>query len=427
MSTIAADQSALQDSHRHVALQKTKRLALGVLIIAAVLYGAAVTFVSHYPNLSYLKALSEAAMVGALADWFAVEALFRHPLGLKIPHTRILPRNQERLGDNLGAFIQSRFLATDKIVDAIKAFGPTGHVIQWLLKTENQKALVHTMSQLISYVIDTLDEPRVQNDLRTFVTEQLAKLDLAAVGARGLAAMKASDEHQALLDAGMDRLQVLLAKDSVRQAVITNIAKALTFVPTGIDVIFSSYAQKKLYSAIEQGLQEVRAHHDHPMRQWLSETVDDLIDDLEHDGPLKAGLSEALGKWVQHADMQAYIGKLWPTVRDWIRADLCRSESLIRTRAADAADRIAQGLSGNAAFIAWVDGAILAAAPDLIATYRAKIGDFIAREVKGWNAKHLVEEIEGYIGPDLQYIRLNGALVGGLVGLTIFVLTQWLH
>ena len=95
MSTIAADQSALQDSHRHVALQKTKRLALGVLIIAAVLYGAAVTFVSHYPNLSYLKALSEAAMVGALADWFAVEALFRHPLGLKIPHTRILPRNQE--------------------------------------------------------------------------------------------------------------------------------------------------------------------------------------------------------------------------------------------------------------------------------------------------------------------------------------------
>ncbi len=365
-------------------------------------------------------------MVGALADWFAVEALFRHPLGLKIPHTRILPRNQERLGDNLGAFIQSRFLATGKIVEAIKAFGPTDHLIQWLLKTGNQRAIAQAAGQLTSYLIDSLDEPRVQNGLRAFVTARLAKLDLAAVGARALAAMKASDEHQALLDEGMDRLQALLAKDSVRTAVITNIAKALTFLPVFIDKVVGDFVQKRLYKAIELGLQEVRANHDHPMRQWLSETVDDLIRDLENDGPLKTGLSEALGKWVQHADMQTYIGKLWPTVRDWVRADLCRGESLIRARVADAADRIARNLSRNTAFVAWLDGAILAAAPDLIATYRAKIGDFIAREVKGWNAAHLVEEIEGYIGPDLQYIRLNGALVGGLVGLTIFVVTQWL-
>lgn len=427
MSTIAAYPSGWQDNSRRAALQKTKHLALGVLIIAALLYGAAVIFRPHYPDLSYLKALSEAAMVGALADWFAVEALFRHPLGLKIPHTRILPRNQERLGDNLGAFIQNRFLATDKIVNAIKAFGPTDHLIKWLLKAKNQGALAHTAGRLTSYLVDSLDEPRVQEGLHAFVTARLAKIDIAAVGARALAAMKASDEHQALLDQGMDRLQTLLAKDSVRATVTKSIAQALTFVPFGIDDFFAGWVQRHLYTAIETKLQEVRKDHDHPLRQWLSGTVDELTHDLEHDGALKARLGDTLDKWAQHPELQAYIGKLWPAVRDWIRADLAGNESLIRARVAYATDRIAQGLSRNAAFIAWLDGAILAAAPDLIATYRGTIGDFIAREVKTWNADHLVQEIEGYIGPDLQYIRLNGALMGGLVGLTIFVVTQWLR
>lgn len=153
MSTIDADPFAWKETGRGAALQKTKRLALGVLIAAAILYAVAVIFVSHYPDLSYVQALSEAAMVGALADWFAVEALFRHPLGLKIPHTRILPRNQERLGENLSVFIQNRFLATDKIVDAIKAFAPANHLIQWLLKTGNQQAIAQAAGQLTSYLV----------------------------------------------------------------------------------------------------------------------------------------------------------------------------------------------------------------------------------------------------------------------------------
>ncbi len=426
MSAIAIDPSAWQVNGRRATLQKVKRLALGALLVAAFLYGAAVMFVPHYPDLAYLEALSGAAMVGALADWFAVKALFRHPLGLKIPTTRFLPRNQERLGDNLGAFIQSRFLATDKIVAAIQAFGPADHLIQWLLKAENQRAIAHTAAQLTSCLLDTLDEPGIQNDLRAFVNTRLAKLDLATVGARALAAMKAGDEHQALLDEGMEKIQKLLAKQAVRTAVRTHMAKAITLFP-GFSRVLSGWAQEKLYSAIEQGLKEGREDHDHPMRQWLSETADDLVRDLERDGPLKAGLSKALKRWVQHADMQTYVGKLWPAVRDWTRADLCRGESLIRARAAGFADRIARGLSGNIAFNARLDGVFVAAAPDLVVTYRTKIGDFIAREVKSWNAEHLVEEIEAYIGPDLQNIRLNGALVGGLAGLTIFVLTQWFH
>ncbi|MHB8565073.1 MAG: DUF445 domain-containing protein [Acidiferrobacteraceae bacterium] len=409
------------------ALRRMKGLALVVLLGAAALYALSVFLERKVPGMAYVKAFSGAAMVGSLADWFAVVALFRHPLGFAfIPHTAIIPKNKDRIADNLGEFVQSRFLAPEKIVEVIREFGPADRLADWLAHQPNHQVLVEASVKGLVFLVEMLDDEAVQKPLRAFLTAQLSEMDLASLSAKLLDALQDSDKHQVFLDEGMDKLSELLEKDQVKKCLTEAIAQRIA-MPSwwNLDKKVAGAAVGKAYEAFRETVAEVRATPDHPLRQWSSETVRETAERLRQDRGLQARIHSAQQELVDHPAIQHYVASLWVKVREWVRQDLSEPGSVLRARLGAGTDWVASGLKRNVALRGWIDEAILRAAPGIVVAYRTRIGEFIARQIKNWNEDYMVDQIETSIGSDLQYIRLNGALVGGVVGLVIYGATQF--
>lgn len=420
----------VEESAEHAkqrALRRMKGLALVVLFGAAALYALSVVLEGKVPGMAAVQAFSGAAMVGSLADWFAVVALFRHPLGLRfIPHTAILPKNKERIADNLGEFVQSRFLAPEQIVAVIREFGPADRLADWLAQQPNQQGLVEASVKGLVFLVDLLDDEAVQTPLRAFLTAQLSEMDLASLSAKLLDAVHDSDKHQVFLEEGLDQLSELLGQDRVREY-LTGVIVPRIPVPNwwNLDKKVAGAAVGKAYDVFRETVAEVRATPDHPLRQWSSETVRETAERLRQDRGLQARISSAQQELVHHPAIQQYVAGLWVKIREWVRQDLSEPGSVLRARLGEGTDWAAGGLKRNAALRGWIDEAILRAAPGIVVAYRTRIGEFIARQIKSWNDDYMVDQIETSIGSDLQYIRLNGALVGGVVGLVIYAATQF--
>ena len=409
-------------------LARMKRIALGLLCGAGVLYAVAATLESRHPAWGYMAAFSEAAMVGAIADWFAVVALFRHPLGLAIPHTAIIPNNKDRIGENLAAFICNNFLSTPQLLAKIRSFDPAGKLAHWLAQPANAAMISQHLVAAARYGLGMLDDDRVRAFIRHAATTGLQKMDLSHLAGQLLDAMTTGRRHQALLDDVLLQLAHLLQSEDLQNGLTEAIArevKGLRYV--GLDNVAAKLATRKIVSAVARTVVEMAEDPQHSLRLRFDEVVERFALRLQDDPDFRRKGENIRDELLAQPAFGDYLHELWAALQTWLQDDMAHEESSVRQRVASMALTLGGKLQADTTLQQWINDQILAAAPLPIERYREDIRLYIVARIRDWNAEEMTHELERNIGRDLQFIRINGTLVGGLVGLLIHVVTQVLR
>ncbi len=415
---------------RRAALERMKWTATVLVLAVPAGYVLARTLERSYPGLSMFAAFCEAAMVGAMADWFAVVALFRHPLGIPVPHTAIIPRSKNRIAENLGAFITGNFLGTDTIVERIAAFDPAARLANWLSQRDSAQRLGGYALRTVAYGLEAIEDQRVQRFIHATLAARLEKLDFARLGGELLDVMTQNGRHQQLLDGLIRQLTVLLDDAATQEKIAGMVAKEfaawrmalLNFV--NVDEMIGTFSAKKLVSAVTRLLQEVDEDPEHPLRRKFDQLVTEFIARLRTDPDFRIKGEQLRAQVLSHPELAEYLRGLWLQLRGWLSNDLASPDSVIARQIAGATLVLGEKLRADREMQAWLNGQIIAAARPLVEENRDAIGKFIADQLKTWDERHLVNELELNIGRDLQYIRINGTLVGGMIGLLIYGVTQ---
>ncbi len=409
-------------------LARMKGVALGLLFAAAVLYVAAVRFDDGHPAWGYAAAFAEAAMVGAVADWFAVVALFRRPVGLPIPHTAIIPRNKDRIGRNLAGFICVHFLSTAQVLERVRRFDAAARLAGWLADASHTERLAGHLGEAMRYAVGVLDDDRVRAFFRSAALARMEALDVSQLGGQLLDALRHQGRHQQLLDAGLVRLAVMLDDPAVHAEVAEVIAsevKYLRFI--GLDQVAGRYATGKIVDGVARLVGEMGADPAHPLRLRFEGFVASFVERLQSDPELHARGEEIKRELLTHPALAETLHGVWNDVVEWLQADLAGDGSAIRQQLALGAHSLGAKLAADEAMRGWINEQVEAAAPHWIERYREDIRCYIVDRVAAWNATEMTAELERNIGRDLQFIRINGTVVGGLVGLAIHAATEWLR
>jgi len=413
---------------RDARLRQMKWRASGLLVLAGVIYVAAESLRGQYSWLYWFSITAEAAMVGAIADWFAVTALFHHPFGLRfIPHTAIIPRNKARIATGLSAFIQTNFLTSAAVVQRIRDFRPARTLYGWLLRPENAEAVASYVARLTAYGLNALDDERVRHYLQQTIARQLQNADVAGAAAQLLDVLTENKRHHELLDAALRALDEVLARAETQAYVAGEVAKSaplLKWLSDWLQLKLDDRAALKIVEVAVKKISEVRHDQDHELRKRFDAFVSQFIARLKTDDALRDKVHRLRDEALESPALGRYIGGLWSEFREWLAAEHDRRPASLHQRVTAMLESLGRTLRADREIQQWIDEQILRAAPALVEEHRAKIGRFIEDQIMGWQEEKLVVELERHIGPDLQYIRINGTLVGGLAGLIIAALTQ---
>lgn len=406
-------------------VSRMKLVAGLLLILAALLYIVATAMEARHPAWGYVASFAEAAMVGAIADWFAVTALFRHPLGLPIPHTAIIPRSKARIGHNLSTFITTHFLSTPLVLAKLEALDLGGRLANWLRHPSNAEAVGRQLSGMARFGVDSLYDERVQAFVQSKLIKRARQVDLAPVCGQVLEMLTRQNKHQAMLDEGLLKLDALLQDDDTRALVADAItAEVRTLRYLGLGKAVGGWSANKFVDGISAVIAEIAGDPEHPLRERFDEHVAEYIDRLKHDPAYRLEVERIVAQLLDHPATAEYIQTLWRELTDWLRADLDSPDSRIGKRIVKLTQGLGDSLAADATMRHWINEQLMAAAPAMLDRYRGKIGHYIAQRVENWESRELVEQMEQSVGKDLQYIRINGTLVGGLVGLVLHALTQ---
>lgn len=409
-------------------MRRMKWLATGLLLAAALVYTVAAWLEPRHPWLFYVSATAEAAMIGALADWFAVTALFRHPLNLRfIPHTAVIPRNKARIAAGLSAFIQHNFLSAGAVVARIAEFRPARTLCGWLLQPRNAGMLAGYFARALAYGLSAVDDRRVRGFLQRAVAEKARRADLASALAGLLDVLTEDRRHHALLDEALAGLDELLAREDTRRFIAKEVAQSAPLLKYFSDLFHLKLDEKAALRIVEVALRkisEVRRDRDHELRKRFDAFVAGFVEKLKTDPATRARVHRMRDELLESPALADYIGGLWDEFRAWLSADLHSEPSAVRRRTESLIAGFGRQLDADPGIQQWIDEQILAAIPPLVEEHRAKIGHFVEDQINAWQETRLVEELERHVGADLQYIRINGTVVGGLAGLLIAGLTQ---
>lgn len=416
-------------------LQRMRRFALYLLLAAAVTYVLAMVLRSYHPLFGYVSAFAEAAMVGAIADWFAVVALFRRPLGLPIPHTAIIPQNKQRIGNNLAAFICQHFLGTEQVLGKIREFDPADRLANWLATPQQAQLLGRLSVDAARYGLVALEDSRVQHFIRDTAIARLEQVDFARASGGVLDLLTHERRHQVLLDEALRMLDELLASPEVQEQVSEAIAGELrnmnylgtTLQRLGVDELGGRYSTAKLVSGLSGLIAEISRDARHPLRERFDHYVAGFVLRLKEDPDMHLKGEQIKAHLLHHPQLADALSQAWHDLLDWLRDDLGREGSVLRARVTATVQLLGEKLQGDEPMRAWINEQIMAAAPRWIEQYREDIRRYIAERVDVWNTDELVGALENNIGRDLQFIRINGTLVGGSIGLLIYTVTQWLR
>ncbi|MFQ1681486.1 DUF445 domain-containing protein [Pantoea dispersa] len=410
-------------------LKRSKRLALSLLLIAAATFVVTLFLPPTFWVLG-LKAIAEAAMVGALADWFAVVALFRRvPVPFISRHTAIIPRNKDRIGENLGRFVQEKFLDTDSLLALIRRHDPSQLLAQWLNTPGNADRIGRHLLQVMRGFLDLTDDQRIQRFLRRAVHRALDKVDLTQSSALLLDSLTKNNRHQELLDAAVQQLLHLLHKPGTREFIALQIVRWLKREhPIKAKVLptewLGEHSAELVANAVDSILDEVARDQGHEFRLGFNRAVQRLIERLKSD-PEMAERAETIKHWLKEDEsFNRYIGELWQDLRRWLKSDLNSDDSRVQERVRLAALWLGETLAADEALRTSMNQHLEDAARSVAPEFAAFLTRHISDTVKSWDAREMSQQIELNIGRDLQFIRINGTLVGGTIGLVLFLLSQ---
>ena len=419
----ASDLAAVQ------ALARTKALALGLLILAGVIFVGT----SLAPPLLWvqaLKAVAEAAMVGALADWFAVRALFhRVPLPFISRHTAIIPRNKDRIARNLAQFVRERFLDPDSLVKLIRAHDPAALLARWLTRPRNARLVAAQVARMLAAALETLEDAEVERLAQRALRTVVGHIDLSRALSELLAALTEGGRHQQLLDQALARLQALLQEDATRALIATSLVGWLKrehprtekLLPSGW---LGDKGSAMVAQALDSLLADLATQPEHRLRQQFDGAVAEWVERLRAD-PSWQARAEGLRRYLtDDPALAAYLRSLWRSARAALLRDLTQASSQVGARVRRMALWLGHALAGDEQLRASLDARLEQWARTLAPEVARFLAQHIEATVRSWDARDMADLIELHIGPDLQFIRINGTLVGGLVGLVLFGLSH---
>ncbi|MCC6533567.1 MAG: DUF445 domain-containing protein [Burkholderiales bacterium] len=410
----------MEDPHNEIKRTKLRgmqRLATSLLVLMLALLVLSVVFRDAHPSMQWLQAFAAAAAVGAIADWFAVVALFHHPLGLPLPHTAIVPRNKERIGASLGHFVEHNFLTAENVMRKLGARNLGLVVADWAAKRENADDLAARVCALIPGMLDAFDDADVKRLFDRALVSQLSKIDLAAVTSTLLTVLTAGGRHQALLDRALRALEAWLL---INQAAITRkFGDASKYTPR----VFDRYVVAKFVAGIVALMHEIAADPGHEIRRQFDRATQEFIDKLDTSPEYREHAEGFKRELLAHLEQENYYQLVWRDVEARLRADLAAGHSVIRGHIAEILLKLASGLREDRALQEKLNAWLMHVAEAAVVRHRHQVSSLITEVVKGWDTRELTQKMELEIGKDLQYIRINGTLVGGLVGLVLHTIT----
>jgi uncharacterized membrane-anchored protein YjiN (DUF445 family) len=368
--------------------------------------------------LAFLRAFAEAGMIGACADWFAVVALFRHPHGLPIPHTAIVPHNKQRIGGAIGRFVANNFLSPKVLSAKIREVDAVGAVARWLTEPATASRVARRVAESLPGILRAL--PR--DDLNAFLTRAVQRgieaVPAAPLASKILSVLWAQGEAQPLIERAIAIAATALADNrNTIKAKVTQ--KSSRFIPKWVDAIVAD----KIVSGLAQLLEEMRDPA-HPWRIELGAAIGKLIEDLAVDPQMYAHGERIKAAVLGNPVVLEHVNRLWTEIETGLDQNSASRMEQISDGLERALIALGQRMAGDQQIHATVNRWMRIAALRIIAPRRAEIGAFITQVVEKWDSETLVNRIELQVGRDLQYIRINGTLVGGLVGLIIFTVMR---
>jgi uncharacterized membrane-anchored protein YjiN (DUF445 family) len=405
-------------------LIRNKTIATGLMIGAAILFVVARSQKGH-GAWEWLAAFAEAAMVGALADWFAVVALFRHPLGVPIPHTAIIKNKKDAIAGNLAGFIRDRFLASDTLIAKLREYNPAEHLAVYLMSRANAAGLAKGLSRVCADSLDFIHDERVLQLVRDTLSNRIENLDLSTSAGTILDTLRKDNRHQIVLDDLLKRCAVWLATEEAQTRLANAVDDLCTkeypilsaFIPNRGQ--FSKGAGEKIAGRINAFIQEVNADSAHEVRFKFDTFVTNFSARLKSD-PLLRGKVEAIKQEVVHNQSIAdYARRLGDDLKCWLRGDLQQPDSKVQEKIAAAVAGLGHTLSHNRGLQDSLNEHLEKLVLHYGDTMRTAIAGHISGTVQEWESDDYTNEIELSIGSDLQFIRMNGTLVGGVIGLLL--------
>ncbi|MEO6447323.1 MAG: DUF445 domain-containing protein [Gemmatimonadaceae bacterium] len=407
------------EAERQARLDRMKRWAAALLLAATAIFLVARIFERQFPWLGIVRATAEAAMIGGLADWFAVTALFRHPLGIPIPHTAIIPNRKDRVGQTLGAFVQKNFLNRDVMVAKLQTLHAAERLARWMVDPLNSRKIARQVAKALAAAANVLRDEDVQSVIGRAVVNRIQKLQVAPLVGRMLSLLTADNRHQALLDDAIRLVARGISENSdlIRERVEK---ESPWWVPGAVD----DRIAQRIVVALERTMQAVHEDPDHPLRLRFDAALDEFIVKLQA-SPQVILRAEQIKDEVLNAEaVRALSASIW---RD--------TKAAIARYAEDPdgfnPEGIERGLTafGNAiledpALMEKVDAWLVEALLALVERYQNEVGELIASTVRRWDPQATSRRIELAIGRDLQFIRINGTIVGGLAGMVLYLVQK---
>lgn len=412
----------MTDQEKKRQLRKYKAFATGLFLLMAVVFIIMTilqkTNDSHW--IGYIRAFSEAAMVGALADWFAVTALFHHPLGLKIPHTNLIQNKKEQIGDNLGNFVVGNFLSPQNIRPYISKLKVSNFVGEWLSKARNQEILLNESSTIILDILNKLDDEAVINFISKKAQEMTKDLKVNSILGNGLDYILEKNDHQRLVTGLSIQIKtyVLNNQEMVRDRVKK---ESFTLVPKFVDDAIAN----KITQGLSKYFDEIETQLDHPLREEITQKLFAFSTDLKENETWEKELSTIKDSFLKEEKILIYSKDIWESIKKSLLKELNDEDSALKKYLLKNLNELSFNLQNDEKLQYKIDHWIRVTAYKYILKNTHQFGDLISSTVGNWQGKELSNKLELEVGKDLQFIRVNGTLVGGLVGLIIYTIAHF--
>jgi len=407
------------DGGAALSYRTARRVATGMLAVMAAVYVASAAATPAHPEFGYARAFAEAALVGGLADWFAVTALFRRPLGLPIPHTAVIPNSKDRIAEALSQFIVSNFLAPDLVMRRLERVDLAAGLARQICDPATAARLADGAVSAIPPLLDLLDDARVAALLRQVLDAQAREVGAASLIGEALAILTEQGRHQALVDAAI--VEGWKALEENEPAFRAKVRERTGWVwrLAGGDI----KAADSLIGAVRETLEDVATTPDHPTRARITQALARVAQDLKTSPELQARVEAAKDDLLNHPAVAAYIADVWRQAKAGLRAAAEQREGGLRNGLARAVSDFGAALLRDASAREAINVRLRALLGELAARHGGDVARLVADTIRSWDAQTITEKLEQNVGRDMQYIRMNGTIVGGLVGLVIHTAT----
>lgn len=397
-----------------------QRLATGMFIAMLAVLVLSNVFLSLHPAIGYVRAFAEAAVVGALADWFAVTALFRQPMGLPIPHTAIIPRNKERIGEALGRFVELNFASPEVVSSKLAGVDMAGKLARWLSDPERVDLIAHRLVCLAPQLLEAVDDHDVQRFVSGSLADRADRVNLGPLLGEALRMLTAEKRHQALLDKLLHEADEYITANEprIRERVRENTAWLWQ------RLYMDDKVADNVVMVLREAFAEIEREAHHPLRIRLDDAIGKLVTQLADSQEYREQIAEHTRKLLGHPLLRDYISGVWRDIRRNLQEEAASDNSLLKAWLYEVIHAVTQALLHNEELRDRLNEWMHDVAVEAVQSHQREVGSLIADTVREWDTETVTRRIEQRVGEDLQYIRINGTLIGGLVGLTIYTVSR---